>query len=72
MGTVTLRDIYEARGAIRVGLLAALDEGMVARAMPHGGILGMAPPVVITRAEVDQVVEMTRRAVDRVHRSQQA
>ena len=58
--------------ALKVGpkvSAAALDEGMIARAMPLGDILGFAPPLVITRAEVDRVVEMTRRAVDRVHRS---
>jgi L-2,4-diaminobutyrate transaminase len=48
---------------------AALDEGMIARAMPHGDILGFAPPLVITRAEIDRVVDMTKRAVDRVHGS---
>jgi L-2,4-diaminobutyrate transaminase len=48
---------------------AALEEGMIARAMPHGDILGFAPPLVINRAEIDRVVDMTKRAVDRVHRS---
>jgi L-2,4-diaminobutyrate transaminase len=48
---------------------AALDEGLIARAMPHGDILGFAPPLIITRAEIDRVVAMTRRAVDAVHRS---
>jgi L-2,4-diaminobutyrate transaminase len=48
---------------------AALEEGMIARAMPHGDILGFAPPLVITRAEIDRVVDMTKRAVDRVHGS---
>ena len=46
---------------------AALDEGMIARAMPHGDILGFAPPLVITRAEVDKVIDLTTRALDRVH-----
>jgi L-2,4-diaminobutyrate transaminase len=45
---------------------ACLEEGLIARAMPQGDILGFAPPLVITRAEVDQVVELTKRAVDRV------
>ncbi len=48
---------------------AALEEGLIARAMPHGDILGFAPPLVIARDEVDQVVAMTKRAVDRVHAS---
>jgi len=45
---------------------AALDQGLVTRAMPHGDILGFAPPLCITRAEVDAVVEKTKAAVDRV------
>jgi L-2,4-diaminobutyrate transaminase len=48
---------------------AALEEGMIARAMPHGDILGFAPPLVLTRDEVDKIVEMTERAVDRAHAS---
>jgi L-2,4-diaminobutyrate transaminase len=48
---------------------AALEEGMIARAMPHGDILGFAPPLVITKTEVDKIIEMTKRAVDRVHAS---
>ena len=45
---------------------ACLGEGVVARAMPHGDILGFAPPLVITRAEVDEIVARVRRAVDQV------
>ena len=45
---------------------ACLDEGLISRAMPHGDILGFAPPLCITREEVDEVVERTRKAVDRV------
>jgi L-2,4-diaminobutyrate transaminase len=48
---------------------ACLEEGMIARAMPHGDMLGFAPPLVITPAEVDQIVAMAKRAVDRVHAS---
>jgi L-2,4-diaminobutyrate transaminase len=46
---------------------AALEEGMIARAMPHGDILGFAPPLVITRTEVDKIIDLSTRAVDRVH-----
>jgi len=46
---------------------ACLEEGLVARAMPQGDILGFAPPLVISRAEVDELVAMTKRAVDKVH-----
>ena len=45
---------------------AALENGLIARALPHGDILGFAPPLVITQEEVDDVVERTRRAVDKV------
>ena len=45
---------------------ACLEHGMIARAMPHGDILGFAPPLVITRAEVDEVVEITKKAVAKV------
>ena len=58
--------------ALKVGpkvSAAALEEGLIARAMPHGDILGFAPPLVITPEEVDRVVAMAKRAVDRVHAS---
>ena len=45
---------------------AALAEGLIARAMPNGDILGFAPPLVITRDEVDRVVAMAKTAVDKV------
>jgi L-2,4-diaminobutyrate transaminase len=34
--------------------------------MPHGDILGFAPPLVTTRAEVDEIVGVVRQAVDEV------
>lgn len=43
-----------------------IDNGLIARAMPHGDILGFAPPLVISRDEIDEVVARTRRAVDSV------
>lgn len=45
---------------------ACLEENLIARAMPHGDILGFAPPLVVTPDEVDEIIERTRRAVDRV------
>ncbi|VVE75182.1 putative aminotransferase [Pandoraea captiosa] len=45
---------------------AALSRGMIARAMPHGDILGFAPPLVATRADVDEMVGIARAAVDDV------
>ncbi|MGF1621923.1 MAG: aspartate aminotransferase family protein [Rhodomicrobiaceae bacterium] len=46
---------------------ACLAEGLIARAMPQGDILGFAPPLIITRGEVDEMVAMAKRAVDKVH-----
>ncbi|MDR5905052.1 aspartate aminotransferase family protein [Franzmannia qiaohouensis] len=55
--------------ALKVGpriAAAAMDENLIARAMPQGDILGFAPPLITTRAEVDEIVARARRAVDRV------
>jgi L-2,4-diaminobutyrate transaminase len=45
---------------------AARDRGLIARAMPHGDILGFAPPLTITKAEVDDIVGIARQAVAQV------
>jgi len=42
---------------------AARDRGLIARAMPHGEILGFAPPLVTTREEVDRIIDIAQRAV---------
>ena len=47
---------------------ACIEEGVIARALPHGDILGFAPPLIITREEVDDVVARVSRAVERVSR----
>lgn len=57
--------------ALKVGprvSAAALEHGLIARAMPHGDILGFSPPLVVTRAEVEEIVGIARRAVDQVAR----
>ena len=43
---------------------ALLSEGVIARAMPQGDILGFAPPLCLTREEADIVVASTVRAVE--------
>jgi L-2,4-diaminobutyrate transaminase len=48
---------------------ACLEEGVIVRAMPHGDILGFAPPLIITRDEIDDVVRRVARAVERVTRA---
>lgn len=45
---------------------ACLESGMIARAMPHGDILGFAPPLVLTRAEADEIVAVTVDAINAV------
>lgn len=45
---------------------AARKRGLITRAMPHGDILGFAPPLVLTRADADQIVAITREAVNQV------
>ncbi|SOE87478.1 Adenosylmethionine-8-amino-7-oxononanoate aminotransferase [Burkholderia sp. YR290] len=58
--------------ALKVGpkvSAAALQRGAIARAMPHGDILGFAPPLVTTRAEVDEIVSIVRDSVDEVAQS---
>ena len=39
---------------------------MIARAMPHGDILGFAPPLTLSRAEAERIAAITRAAVDAV------
>ena len=55
--------------ALKVGAqvsAACLERGLIARAMPHGDILGLAPPLVTTAQEVDEIVGIAREAVDSV------
>lgn len=42
---------------------AMAAEGVIARAMPQGDIIGFAPPLCITEGEIDHVADVTRRAV---------
>jgi len=51
---------------------AARNRGVIARAMPNGEILGFAPPLIMTRADVDEMVEVAglaaREVVDQLVR----
>ncbi len=59
---------FETSKAIGPAVAAAcLEEGLIARAMPHGDILGFAPPLVVTKEEVEEIVSRSRRAVDKVY-----
>jgi L-2,4-diaminobutyrate transaminase len=55
--------------ALKVGpriAQAAREFGLIARPMPQGDILGFAPPLVMSRAEVDEAVDIAERATRRV------
>lgn len=45
---------------------AARDLGLIVRAMPHGEILGFAPPLVVSEAEVDEIVDLAYEATKQV------
>lgn len=60
----TFFDPAEGRGAKVVA--AMLKRGVIARAMPQGDILGFAPPLCLTEAEADQIVDVTAEALAEV------
>ncbi|MCK1721302.1 aminotransferase [Bradyrhizobium sp. 141] len=45
---------------------AARDRGLIARAMPHGDILGFAPPLVVSESEIDEIVDLAYQATKQV------
>ncbi|TDX33938.1 aspartate aminotransferase family protein [Rhodovulum visakhapatnamense] len=58
------RTFYDPPGKVAGAVVAAmLKEGVIARAMPQGDIVGFAPPLCLTRDEADRVVDVTARAV---------
>jgi L-2,4-diaminobutyrate transaminase len=50
--------------ASRINALC-FEEGLLARAMPFGDIVGLAPPLILDRSGADAIVERLGRAVDR-------
>ena len=61
------RRFFDPSRKLGAALAAALmSEGVIARAMPQGDILGFAPPLCLTTEEADTIVEATRRAVHAV------
>ena len=58
------REFFDPSAKIGPQIAASLAaEGVIARAMPQGDILGFAPPFCLTKAEADEVVAKTRKAV---------
>jgi L-2,4-diaminobutyrate transaminase len=45
---------------------AARERGLIARAMPHGDILGFAPPLVVTESEIDEIVDLAYQATRQI------
>ncbi|WP_234686137.1 aminotransferase [Bradyrhizobium monzae] len=45
---------------------AARERGLIARAMPHGDILGFAPPLVVSETEIDEIVDLAYKATKQV------
>lgn len=58
------RRLYDPVGKIGPQIAAALlKRNVIGRAMPHGDILGFAPPLCLTREESDVIVSATQDAV---------
>ncbi|ETX29647.1 aspartate aminotransferase family protein [Roseivivax isoporae] len=61
------RTFFDAADKVGPQVAAALlEEGIIARAMPQGDILGFAPPFCLTEAEADEVAGKTAKAVQKV------
>jgi L-2,4-diaminobutyrate transaminase len=55
--------------ALKVGArisTAARQLGLIARGMPQGDILGFAPPLIMTPAEVDEMIAIAQQAIAKV------
>ena len=63
-GTRTFFDAGKKLGPQIAGAL--LKQGVIARAMPQGDIIGYAPPLVLDKAEADIIVDATVKAVAEV------
>ena len=42
-----------------------MEEGLLARPLPVNDIVGISPPLMLTRSDADQVAEMLHRAISR-------
>jgi L-2,4-diaminobutyrate transaminase len=48
---------------------ALFEDGVIARAMPHGDIIGYAPPLIISKSEIDTIVGATASAIEATYKS---
>jgi len=44
-----------------------LKEGVIGRAMPHGDILGLSPPLCLNKSEVNIIISSLKKSLDKVH-----
>ena len=44
---------------------ACRQEGVIVRPLPHGDILGFSPPLIVTKADIDDIVERVQRGIKR-------
>ena len=64
------RTLFDPADKVAPRIAARMAElGVISRAMPQGDILGFAPPLCITREEVDKVVSVTLDAVREISAS---
>jgi adenosylmethionine-8-amino-7-oxononanoate aminotransferase len=42
-----------------------MEEGLLARPLPVNDIVGISPPLMLTRSDADQIAEMLHRAIAR-------
>ena len=55
--------------AKKIGMQVAnnlLKEGVIGRAMPHGDILGLSPPLCLNKSEVDIIISSLKKSLDKV------
>ncbi|MHC0052616.1 aminotransferase [Actibacterium sp. D379-3] len=58
------RKFFDPAGKVTPQIAAAMAaDGLIGRAMPQGDIIGFAPPLCLTRAEADEIVAKTAKAV---------
>ena len=45
---------------------ACLNEGIIVRPLPDGDMIAFAPPLIVTQEDLDEIIERTRRAFDKL------
>jgi L-2,4-diaminobutyrate transaminase len=61
------RRFFEPQGKVGAAVAAAcLERGMIARAMPHGDILGFAPPLTLSKTEAERIAAIAKAAIEAV------